>query len=67
MHGDGILVDAAGDHVRLKNKHPLNVTKAALDAMDRAPDLFTKHYVKVDTGRGDHLVRSFRLINKRRL
>src|ERR1700689_2462651 len=49
--GDGVLVDAAGDHTRLTNNHPLNVMKAALTALERAPDLFRKTYIIAHDGR----------------
>ncbi len=60
--GDGCLVDAASKHVKLKNMHPLNVMEAAVNALDRAPDLFEKGYVRAhDSQLRQRVVRSFRV------
>lgn len=60
--GDGILVEACGDHVKLKNNHPLNVINAACNAMERAPDIFEKHLVRGHDARcRSRLVRAFKL------
>lgn len=62
MWGDGSLVDAAHGHV--KANHPLDVMRAACDAMDRAPDLFEKHTIRgMDSRARDRLVRGYRLKN----
>lgn len=61
-HGDGALSDAAAEHVNLGRSHPLNVMGAALDAMERTPDLFEKFYRRSSDCRGrQRLVRCFRL------
>jgi hypothetical protein len=60
--GDGILVDTCREHMRLKNSHPLNVMKAACDAMERAPDLFEKFMMYGHDARARaRVVRAFRL------
>lgn len=62
MWGDGCLVDASRKHVKLKNMHPLNVMDAAINAMDRAPDLFEKSYVRGhDSQSRQRVVRSFKV------
>lgn len=58
--GDGLLVDVARQHVSVT--HPLDIQIAALNALGRAPDLFTPGHVRVWTGRREQRVRSFRLI-----
>jgi hypothetical protein len=63
MWGDGLLNDVAYGHVKgRRSKHPLDRQLAALDALERAPDLFQKHYIRLHTGPGERLVRSFKLI-----
>ena len=62
---DHRLVDYIGGHTRLKNSHPMNVMRAACDAMDRAPDRFEKFYRRSADIRGnDRIVRCFRLLTK---
>jgi len=60
--GDGILVDVCYDHVKIRNKHPLNVMKAACDAMERAPDIFEKLMIRGHDARcRPRLIRAFKL------
>lgn len=61
--GDGVLVDACRDHVSLRNDHPINVMKAACDALERAPDRFQKFRMKGHDSRARaRTVRAFKLI-----
>lgn len=60
--GDGLLVNACRDHTRLKNPHPLNVMKAACDALERAPDRFEKFMMHGHDARArQRVVRAFKL------
>jgi hypothetical protein len=60
--GDGLLVDVGRDHLKLRNMHPLNVTKAACDALENAPDRFEKFMMRGHDARArPRLVRAFRL------
>lgn len=63
MWGDGLLNDVSYGHVngRMGN-HPLDRQIAALNALDRAPDLFRKFHVKAYVGPGERIVRCFELI-----
>lgn len=62
MWGDGELVNAAGPHVTVYNQHPLNVMTAALNAMERAPDLFLKQRIRGHDSRvRQRTVRGFRI------
>lgn len=64
--GDGFLVDTARDHLKLRNMHPLNILKAACDAMERAPDRFEKFMMRGHDCRArQRLVRAFRLIQSK--
>ncbi len=63
MWGDGLLVNAARQHMRLRNSHPLNVMTAACNAMERAPDIFEKRHIRgCDCNGNSRLVRGFLLI-----
>ena len=63
--GDPILVDSLPERTRRRNSHPLAAMKSACDALDRAPDLFTKAFIKAHDKSGTpRVVRSFRLIDK---
>lgn len=61
--GDGILVDVCRERMHLKNDHPLNVLKAACDALERAPDRFRKFMMVGHDARGrTRTVRAFELL-----
>jgi hypothetical protein len=64
MWGDGLLNDASYGHVTGKmSKHPLDRMIMALNALERAPDLFEKRHVRAhDSNCHERLVRSFKLI-----
>lgn len=63
MWGDGLLNDVAYGRVTGKKaQHPLDRQILALNALDRAPDLFEKRYIRVWTGVAETRVRSFKLI-----
>lgn len=63
MWGDGLLNNVAYGRVRGRmSNHPLDRMIMALDALDRAPDLFEKGYAMIWTGTRETKVRSFRLI-----
>ena len=60
--GDGALVNAVADHTRVS--HPLNKMHAALAAMERRPDLFSKHFIRGHDKNGNpRKVRAFKLID----
>ena len=60
--GDGLLVDVCRSRMRLKNDHPLNVMKAACNALERAPDRFRKFMMRGHDCNGNaRLVRAFEL------
>lgn len=64
MWGDGLLNDAAYGHVKGRlSRHPLDRMIAALNALDRAPDLFEKHwYSGIDSNGRPRRLRAFKLI-----
>lgn len=64
MWGDGLLNDVAYGHVsgRLSN-HPLDRMILALNALERAPDLFEKRMIHAhDSNNHSRVVRGFKLI-----
>lgn len=64
MWGDGLLNDVAYGHVtgRMAN-HPFDRMLAALNALERAPDLFEKRHIRGCDSRGQNrLIRGFKLI-----
>lgn len=64
MWGDGLLNDVAYGHVTGRmSKHPLDRMIMALNALERAPDLFQKSWTLAHDSNGrQRRVRSFRLI-----
>lgn len=68
MWGDGLLNDVAYGHVKGKMaKHPLDRMIVALNALERAPDLFEKRMIHgCDCSGNNRLVRGFKLIGKPR-
>lgn len=64
MWGDGLLNDVAADHITGKmSRHPLDRMTAACNALERAPDLFEKRFIRGHDCNGhDRLVRGFKLI-----
>lgn len=64
MWGDGFLSDLAGGLVKGKmSRHPLDRMTAMLNALERAPDLFEKRYIRGGDCKGrNRLVRGFKLI-----
>lgn len=63
--GDGILVDAAREHLRGRAAaHPLNAMTAACNALERAPDRFRKFKMRGHDCNGrQRAVRAFELID----
>ena len=68
MWGDGLLNDVAYGHVSGKMAgHPLDRMIMALNALERAPDLFEKRMINGCDSRGaNRVVRGFKLIGKPR-
>jgi hypothetical protein len=64
MWGDGLLNDVSYGHVSGRlSKHPLNRMILALNALERAPDLFEKRMIHAhDSNNSERLVRGFKLI-----
>jgi hypothetical protein len=69
MWGDGLLNDIAVDHVKGKlGRHPLDRMIAALNALERAPDLFEKGMIHgCDCSGHNRVVRGFKLIGTPRI
>lgn len=60
---DNCLLDFAGDLVKVKHPHPLNVMRAIMTHLDRSPDLFEKGYRKsMNSGGTESRVRVYRII-----
>lgn len=65
MWGDGLLNDCVVDHGSKAKmaRHPLDRMIIALNALERAPDLFEKRRIHAhDSNANARVVRSFRLI-----
>jgi hypothetical protein len=64
MWGDGLLNDVACGHVSGRlSRHPLDRMIAALNALERAPDLFEKRMIRAcDSNGSERVVRGFKLI-----
>lgn len=61
--GDCCLVDFAGDLVKVKRPHPMNVMRAIMAHLDRSPDLFEKRYRISGNLRGAEVrVRTYKLL-----